>query len=87
MTGVYGSFVIVSLGLLLEKGMEMYTDLFVESNFIILAGLFNVVVSILAFYEYQSGILPISETMNKGFVSATGSLLCLMDLYFLHLFI
>lgn len=86
MTGVYGSIAIVSLGLTMEAGLDIHTDIHIESHLVILAGLFNLVVAVLAFYEYYSGILPINESMSKGFVSTFSFFICMSDCFVLYVF-
>lgn len=84
MTGVYGSYVVVTLGLMIEAGIGTYTDEFIETFFLILGVIFNLTTTAVAFYEYYALVMPSQDTMNKGFVSISIMVLFLVDLSVLH---
>ena len=80
MSGVYGSCLIISLGLIIETALDAYTDLIVECNFVLTSAIMNLLVTVLSFYEYYSGILKVDESMHKGFVSCAGFFISIGDL-------
>lgn len=78
--GVYGSSIFITLGLLAETSMNMYSDLIVERQLILMCFLMNVIVAGLAFHEHSSGTHASRQTMNTGFMSCAGSCIAITDL-------
>lgn len=84
MIGVYGSYIIVTLGLMLEAGLGLMTDYFIENFFLVTGIVLNIVNSSLAFYDYYVQLSPYTETLNKGFVSLTCVVIYLIDIFVLN---
>lgn len=84
LSGVYGSFAIVTLGFLAEAGLYLRSDKFIEVSFLIGGIALNVLCSLLSFMEYYSTNIHKSESINKGFVSLLGVLVYLLDLVLLN---
>lgn len=71
-TGVFGSCLFVSAGLMIEAGLQMsYSDTFVESFIIILGIVLNIIAGIFAFYEFYEDKTSVSPEIkiNKGFIA------------------
>lgn len=86
MSGVYGSFVIVCVGLLIETALNQSSDIQVISSLLVIGITLNIICCILAFSEFSKspdkGESSTNVLIHLGFISMLGATVFAADLVF-----
>lgn len=88
MSGVYGAFIVITMGLLIETALHIDTDVLIEALFLATAVFLNVSCSVISYMEFQTSLqkkesmVDQSVYLNKAFVTMFGALAYGADLVF-----
>lgn len=80
-TGVYGSYAIITLGLLCEAGFRIHSDVCVEASFLLGGVLFNTLCAAIAFIDFEK--FSIGEKLDMALLSILSSIVFIIDFLFL----
>lgn len=84
-SGVYGAYIVITMGLLMEISFGRRSNLFIEASLLVGAIVLNVACAVLSFWEIDSCGHK-TTVVNKIFVSIFVSLLYMADLVFVCCF-
>lgn len=80
LSGVYGGYTVVTLGLLLEAGLHIDSDKLIECIFLVSAIFMNLLSAGLAFIQFYAGGKYRREALHKGLLSVIAGAMYLADI-------